>query len=120
MEYLCRRHGDGLDGGVDVLVNNAGVMAVPKGLTADGFERHLGTNHLGPFALTGLLLDRVRGRVVTVSSGLHVLGRIRVGDLSWEGRRYQRWLAYAQCSRTRWTSRRDPGTYTRNSPNMIT
>lgn len=50
-----RAFADGLDGDVDVLINNAGVMAVPKGTTADGFERHIGTNHLGPFALTGLL-----------------------------------------------------------------
>jgi NAD(P)-dependent dehydrogenase (short-subunit alcohol dehydrogenase family) len=85
-----------LDGDLDVLINNAGVMAVPKGTTANGFERHIGVNHLGPFALTGLLVDRVRERVVTVSSGLHVLGRIHTDDLSWERRRYQRWLAYAQ------------------------
>ena len=90
-----RAFADGLTGDVDVLINNAGVMAVPKGTTADGFERHIGTNHLGPFALTGLLTDRVRDRVVTVSSGLHLLGRIR-DDLNWEHRRYQRWLAYAQ------------------------
>ena len=90
-----RAFADGLDGDVDVLINNAGVMAVPKGTTADGFERHIGTNHLGPFALTGLLINRVRDRVVTVSSGLHRLGRIR-DDLNWERRRYQRWLAYAQ------------------------
>jgi NAD(P)-dependent dehydrogenase (short-subunit alcohol dehydrogenase family) len=90
-----RAFADGLDGEVDVLINNAGVMAVPKGTTADGFERHIGTNHLGPFALTGLLVDRVRDRVVTVSSGLHVLGRID-DDLNWERRRYRRWLAYAQ------------------------
>ncbi|MEU4425514.1 oxidoreductase [Actinoplanes sp. NPDC024001] len=80
-----------LPGDVDVLINNAGVMAVPRGRTADGFERHFGTNHLGPFVLTALLLDRIRGRVVTVTSGLHVLGR---GD--WEARRYQRWLAYGR------------------------
>jgi NAD(P)-dependent dehydrogenase (short-subunit alcohol dehydrogenase family) len=85
----------GLDGDIDVLINNAGVMAVPKGTTADGFERHIGVNHLGPFALTGLLLGRVRGRIVTVSSGLHRLGRIRA-DLNWEHGHYQRWLAYAQ------------------------
>lgn len=90
-----RSFADGLDGDVDVLINNAGVMAVPKGTTADGFERHMGTNHLGPFALTGLLINRVRDRVVTVSSGLHMLGRIRE-DLNWERHRYQRWLAYAQ------------------------
>jgi NAD(P)-dependent dehydrogenase (short-subunit alcohol dehydrogenase family) len=90
-----RAFADGLDGELDVLINNAGVMAVPKGTTANGFERHIGINHLGPFALTGLLVNRVRDRVVTVSSGLHVLGRIRA-DLNWEHRRYQRWLAYAQ------------------------
>jgi NAD(P)-dependent dehydrogenase (short-subunit alcohol dehydrogenase family) len=91
-----RAFADGLDSDLDVLINNAGVMAVPKGTTANGFERHIGVNHLGPFALTGLLVDRVRERVVTVSSGLHVLGRIHTDDLSWEQRRYQRWLAYAQ------------------------
>jgi NAD(P)-dependent dehydrogenase (short-subunit alcohol dehydrogenase family) len=85
----------GLDRDIDVLINNAGVMAVPKGVTADGFEQHIGTNHLGPFALTGLLINRVRDRVVTVTSGLHRLGRIS-DDLNWERRRYQRWLAYAQ------------------------
>jgi NAD(P)-dependent dehydrogenase (short-subunit alcohol dehydrogenase family) len=90
-----RAFADGLDGEIDVLINNAGVMGVPMGTTADGFERHIGTNHLGPFALTGRLVNRVRDRVVTVSSGLHVLGRIRA-DLNWEHRRYQRWLAYAQ------------------------
>jgi NAD(P)-dependent dehydrogenase (short-subunit alcohol dehydrogenase family) len=77
-----------VDEPVDVLINNAGVMAVPEGRTVDGFERHLGVNHLGPFVLTGLLLGRIRERVVTVSSGLHVLGRFP------PRRRYQRWLAY--------------------------
>ncbi|HCT78368.1 MAG TPA: short-chain dehydrogenase [Micromonosporaceae bacterium] len=90
-----RAFADGFDGDIDVLVNNAGVMGVPEGATADGFERHIGTNHLGPFALTGLLINRVRDRVVTISSGLHVLGTIS-DDLNWERRRYQRWLAYAQ------------------------
>ncbi|MGM7671831.1 oxidoreductase [Microbacterium sp. A93] len=85
----------GIDTGVDVLINNAGVMGVSKGRTADGFERHIGTNHLGPFLLTNLLLDRLRARVVTVTSGLHMLGTISP-DLNWEHRRYQRWLAYAQ------------------------
>ena len=89
-----RAFADGVDG-VDVLINNAGVMAVPHGTTADGFELHVGVNHLGPFALTGLLVDRVRDRVVTVSSGLHVLGRIRA-DLDWEHGRYRRWPAYAR------------------------
>lgn len=90
-----RAFAGGFDGEVDVLINNAGVMAVPKSATRDGFELHIGTNHLGPFALTGLLIDRVRERVVTVSSGLHILGRVRE-DLNWEHRRYHRWLAYAQ------------------------
>jgi NAD(P)-dependent dehydrogenase (short-subunit alcohol dehydrogenase family) len=81
---------------VDVLVNNAGVMAVPQARTKDGFELQLGTNHLGHFALTNLLLPRVTDRVVTVSSGLHKRGRIDLDDLSWERRTYNRWGAYAQ------------------------
>jgi NAD(P)-dependent dehydrogenase (short-subunit alcohol dehydrogenase family) len=91
-----RAFADGIDVEVDVLINNAGVMAVPYRTTADGFEAHLGVNHLGPFALTGLLRDRVRDRVVTVTSGLHRLGRLRLDDLNWTRRRYRRWLAYAQ------------------------
>jgi NAD(P)-dependent dehydrogenase (short-subunit alcohol dehydrogenase family) len=78
----------------DVLINNAGVMAVPKRLTIDGFESHIGVNHLGHFALTGLLMDRIRDRVVTMSSGLHVLGSIDLDDLNWEHRRYRRMRAY--------------------------
>jgi NAD(P)-dependent dehydrogenase (short-subunit alcohol dehydrogenase family) len=84
-----------LDADVDVLVNNAGVMAVPRSTTADGFELQLGTNHLGHFALTGLLLERVRDRVVTISSGAHRFGRMSFGDLQGE-RHYQRWMAYGQ------------------------
>jgi NAD(P)-dependent dehydrogenase (short-subunit alcohol dehydrogenase family) len=84
-----------LEGDIDVLINNAGVMAVPRAKTADGFEMQLGTNHLGHFALTGLLLDRVGDRVVTIASGAHRTGRINFGDLQSE-RRYQRWLAYGQ------------------------
>jgi NAD(P)-dependent dehydrogenase (short-subunit alcohol dehydrogenase family) len=84
------------DGGIDVLVNNAGVMATPFTRTADGFELQIATNHLGPFALTNLLLDRVTDRVVTVSSGGHRAGRLSLDDLNWERRRYQRWLAYGQ------------------------
>ncbi|MEV6772908.1 oxidoreductase [Nocardia sp. NPDC051030] len=80
----------------DVLINNAGVMAVPLKRTADGFEMQMGTNHLGHFALTGLLLDKIRDRVVTLSSGAHAIGRIDVADLNWERRRYQRWAAYGQ------------------------
>ncbi|NGP07886.1 SDR family NAD(P)-dependent oxidoreductase [Rhodococcus sp. 14C212] len=81
---------------VDVLVNNAGVMAVPLRRTADGFEMQIGTNHLGHFALTALLLERVTDRVVTMSSGMHRAGRIDLDDLNWEYRRYDRWLAYGQ------------------------
>jgi NAD(P)-dependent dehydrogenase (short-subunit alcohol dehydrogenase family) len=90
-----RAFASGLEGDVDVLVNNAGVMAVPRSKTADGFEMQLGTNHLGPFALTGLLLDRIRDRVVTIASGAHRMGRINFGDLQSE-RHYQRWMAYGQ------------------------
>ena len=81
---------------VDVLINNAGVMALPEKRTADGFEMQIGTNHLGHFALTGLLLARVSDRVVTMSSGMHAIGLIDLEDLNWESRRYQRWLAYGQ------------------------
>jgi NAD(P)-dependent dehydrogenase (short-subunit alcohol dehydrogenase family) len=85
-----------LDGPVDVLVNNAGLMAVPFRRTVDGFEMQFGTNVLGHVALTGLLLDRLTDRVVTMSSLAHRMGSIRLDDLNWERRRYQRWLAYGQ------------------------
>jgi NAD(P)-dependent dehydrogenase (short-subunit alcohol dehydrogenase family) len=78
------------------LINNAGVMAVPCGRTVDGFETHIGTNHLGHFALTNLMLPRITGRVVTVSSIVHRMGRVCVADLSFERRRYERWIAYSQ------------------------
>jgi NAD(P)-dependent dehydrogenase (short-subunit alcohol dehydrogenase family) len=90
-----RAFAEGLDRDIDVLVNNAGVMATPHRTTADGFELQLGTNHLGHFALTGLLLARVRDRVVTVSSGAHRMGKINFDDLQCE-RSYRRWPAYAQ------------------------
>ncbi|MBX3250718.1 MAG: SDR family oxidoreductase [Myxococcales bacterium] len=84
---------------LDLLVNNAGVMALPKQLTEDGFEMQLGTNHLGHFALTGLLLPLVlaapAGRVVSVSSLAHRFGRMKLHDLHYE-RGYQKWLAYGQ------------------------
>jgi len=91
-----RAFADGWTGGLDVLVNNAGIMAVPQGRTADGFELQFGTNHLGHFALTNLLLPSVTGRVVTVSSALHRSGRIVVEDLNWERRRYSAEGAYGQ------------------------
>ncbi|WEH41921.1 oxidoreductase [Streptomyces sp. AM 2-1-1] len=82
---------------IDLLVNNAGVMALPYGRTADGFETQFGVNHLGHYALTGLLLPALRAagkaRVVTVSSMLHALADIDMGDLNSE-RRYRRWIAY--------------------------
>ncbi|MEA2457717.1 MAG: hypothetical protein QOC95_689 [Thermoleophilaceae bacterium] len=85
--------------GLDLLVNNAGVMALPHRRTADGFEMQFGTNHLGHFALTGLLLpsllERPAARVVTMSSGAHQMGRFNFDDLQRE-RRYQRWMAYGQ------------------------
>ncbi len=84
---------------LDLLINNAGVMASPHGKTADGFELQLGTNHLGHFALTGLLLARLLAtpgaRVVTVSSTAHKFGRIDFDDLQSE-RSYRRWPAYGQ------------------------
>jgi NAD(P)-dependent dehydrogenase (short-subunit alcohol dehydrogenase family) len=84
---------------LDVLVNNAGVMALPHRRTADGFEMQLGTNHLGHFALTGHLLGRLLAtegsRVVTVSSLAHNFGAIRFDDLHGE-RSYHPWLAYGQ------------------------
>lgn len=84
---------------LDLLINNAGVMALPYGTTADGFERQFGVNHLGHFALTGLLLSRLRAapaaRVVSVSSGLHALSALDLTDLNSE-RRYRRWIAYAR------------------------
>ena len=87
---------DGWQGEIDLLINNAGVMVPPLSRTADGFELQFGTNHLGHFALTNLLLDRVTGRVVTVSSTAHKLGSIDFDDLNWERRRYWAWLAYGQ------------------------
>ncbi|MFB7877766.1 oxidoreductase [Nocardia sp. NPDC056064] len=80
----------------DVLINNAGVMALPLQRTSDGFEMQFGTNYLGHFALTNLLLDRITDRVVTVSSNAHRIGRINLDDPNWEQRRYDRWLAYGQ------------------------
>lgn len=85
---------------LDLLINNAGVMALPLRRTADGFEMQIGTNHLGHFALTGRLFERLRAapgaRVVTVSSLAHTFGRIDSDDLNWRARRYRRWPAYGQ------------------------
>jgi NAD(P)-dependent dehydrogenase (short-subunit alcohol dehydrogenase family) len=81
---------------LDVLINTAGVMAIPLARTADGFEMQIGTNFLGHFALTGLLLPHITDRVVTVASGAHRWGRIDLADLNWRTRRYRRWAAYGQ------------------------
>src|SRR5579859_6253963 len=86
---------------VDVLVNNAGVMAPPtRMVTADGFELQFGTNYLGPFALTIRLLPLVLAapapRVVTMSSKAAEFGRIHLDDLQWERLRYQPMVCYAQ------------------------
>lgn len=83
---------------IDLLINNAGVMIPPLTRTNDGFELQFGTNHLGHFALTNLLLPHVtgNGRVVTVSSGAHKLGEIDFDDLNWEHGKYRRWRAYGQ------------------------
>jgi NAD(P)-dependent dehydrogenase (short-subunit alcohol dehydrogenase family) len=84
---------------LDLLVNNAGVMALPRRTTADGFEMQFGTNHLGHFALTGLLLpallERPGARVVTVTSMMHWMGSIDFDDLDAE-RGYHRWPVYCQ------------------------
>jgi NAD(P)-dependent dehydrogenase (short-subunit alcohol dehydrogenase family) len=91
-----REFAAGWDGDIALLINNAGVMVPPLTRTADGFELQFGTNHLGHFALTNLLLERVRGRVVTVSSTAHRLGRIDFDDLNWERKPYRAWRAYGQ------------------------
>ena len=92
-------HGESHPEGLDLLVNNAGIMAAPRAITPDGFEAQLGTNHLGHFALTGrllpVLLRRPRPRVVTVSSVAHRMGRIDFDDLH-GARHYRRWRAYGQ------------------------
>ncbi len=84
---------------VDLLINNAGVMAAPRRVTKQGFESQFATNHLGHFALTGLLLGRLLSapapRVVTVSSTLHRRGKMNFDDLQGE-RKYSPWGAYGQ------------------------
>jgi len=90
-----RQFADGVDS-VDVLINNAGVMAVPHAVTTDGFETQIGTNHLGHFALTNLLLPKITDRVVTVSSLMHWMGYISLRDLNWTSRPYSAWVAYGQ------------------------
>jgi NAD(P)-dependent dehydrogenase (short-subunit alcohol dehydrogenase family) len=83
-------------GELDLLVNNAGIMAVPAGITVDGFELQFGTNHLGHFALTNLLLPSITDRVVTLSSLMHRVGGIAMQDLNWQQRPYDAERAYGQ------------------------
>jgi NAD(P)-dependent dehydrogenase (short-subunit alcohol dehydrogenase family) len=94
-----RAFAERFDGQLDLLINNAGVMAPPRRPTKDGFESQFGTNHLGHFALTGLLMPRLLSapepRVVTVSSGAHRIGQIKFDDLQRE-HGYNNWLAYGQ------------------------
>lgn len=88
-----------VDGPVDLLINNAGVMATPQRKTAQGFELQFGTNHLGHFALVGQLLNRLKAapapRVVVLSSNAHKAGKINLDDLQSE-QKYSRWGAYGQ------------------------
>jgi NAD(P)-dependent dehydrogenase (short-subunit alcohol dehydrogenase family) len=86
----------GWTGDLDVLINNAGIMMVPAGVTIDGFELQFGTNHLGHFALTNLLLPHVTDRVVTLSSSLHRSGSVDLADLNWQRRPYSATGAYSQ------------------------
>jgi NAD(P)-dependent dehydrogenase (short-subunit alcohol dehydrogenase family) len=91
-----REFADGWSGPLDVLVNNAGIMMVPAAETVDGFELQFGTNHLGHFALTNLLLPHVTDRVVTVASTMHRTGTIVLDDLNWQRRPYSPERAYGQ------------------------
>lgn len=85
-----------LPGSVDLLVNNAGLSLGPLSRTADGFELRFGTNHLGHFALTNLLLPRIRERVVTVASLGHRIGSLDFTHLQWERRPNRPNAAYTQ------------------------
>lgn len=97
-----RKFADGVSGDfdqLDVLINNAGIMMCPYSKTADGFEMQMGTNHLGHFALTGLLLPILKAtpgsRVVNVASIAHRGGKIDLADLNWDGRKYKTTQAYS-------------------------
>jgi NAD(P)-dependent dehydrogenase (short-subunit alcohol dehydrogenase family) len=83
---------------IDVLMNNAGVMFTPFGRTADGFEIQIGTNHFGHFELTRLLVPQLAAtgdaRIVTLSSGGHVMGDVDFDDPNWESREYDKFVAY--------------------------
>lgn len=91
-----RAFAEAWDEEVAILVNNAGVAMVPESRTADGFEMQFGTNHLGHFALTNLLLPRITDRVVTLSSGLHRSGTLDFDDLDFGKGGYHPMKAYAR------------------------
>jgi NAD(P)-dependent dehydrogenase (short-subunit alcohol dehydrogenase family) len=90
-----RKFADSVDG-ADVLINNAGVLGLPLSRTADGFETHMGTNYLGHFALTCLLADRIRDRVISVVSSAYALSSLHLDDLNWHTRKYSKWAAYGE------------------------
>jgi len=90
-----RRFAEEWEGPIDVLVNNAGVSVPSLARTKDGFEMQFGTNHLGPFALTNLLLPQITGRVVSLSSQAERMGKLDLDDLNWERTAYSESRAYA-------------------------
>lgn len=90
-----RKFADSVDG-VDVLINNAGVLGLPLTRTADGFEAHMGTNYLGHFALTCLLGDKIKDRVISVVSSSYALTPLHIDDLNWHNRKYSKWAAYGE------------------------
>ena len=75
------------------MINNAGVLGLPLTRTADQFEAHMGTNYLGHFALTCLLGDRIKDRVISVVSSSYVFSRLHLDDLNWHNREYSKWAA---------------------------
>ena len=90
-----RKFADSVDD-VDVLINNAGVLGLPLTRTSDGFEAHMGTNYLGHFALTCLLGDRIKDRVISVVSAAYAMSRLHLDDLNWHHRKYSKWSAYGE------------------------
>jgi NAD(P)-dependent dehydrogenase (short-subunit alcohol dehydrogenase family) len=81
---------------VDILINNAGVLGLPPARTQDGFEAHMGINHLGHFALTCLLGERIKNRIICVTSSLYQFARLHADDLNRERRRYSSYSAYSE------------------------